>query len=162
MKIKMTNRENRKERPRKTVFMTEVQVEYIREEMSKEVEGVVAGDNNEMKEYKIEELDSSRKTNYRKGQNLSKDEVINLFNEISSDAKNNNYYVGITCNPEQREEAHNADFLAVVDCPSMEAAKELEKSADKYGFDAGSVQGNVHKSSSKKVYIYKKTQKTKE
>lgn len=112
--------------------------------------------------YIIMELPVFLGDDYFVGQLLSKDEVINLFNEISSDAKKSKYYVGITCNPEQREEAHNADFLAIVDCPSMEAAKELEKSADKYGFDAGSVQGNVHKSSSKKVYIYKKTQKTKE
>lgn len=115
-----------------------------------------------MKTYKIEDLDASRKTEYRKGQNLTKEEVIALFKEISSDAANNKYYVGITCNPEEREDAHNANFLAVVDCPDMEAAKDFEKTAAEYNFDAGKVQANVHKPESKKVYIYKKTPKTKE
>lgn len=114
----------------------------------------INGESNE-KEYQIIDLDSSRHTNYHVGQNLSQKEVMDLFNEISGDAKNSNYYVGITCDPEARENAHDANFLAVVDCPSMEAAKELEKMADKYGFDAGKVQGNIHLKKSKKVYIFK-------
>lgn len=109
--------------------------------------------------YEIEELDSSRHTSYRVGQNLNKDEVIELFKEISSDAKNNEYRVGITCNPGRRENEHDANFLAVIDCPSVDKANDLEKLADKYGFDAGSVQGNVLKTESKKVYIYTKRAK---
>lgn len=106
------------------------------------------------KEYKIEELNFEHK-NYNKGDLLTKDGVISLFCEISKHAANNQYYVGVTCNPEEREDAHNAKFLAVVDCPSMEAAGELEKQFDKKGFDAGKLQANLHKSKSKKIYIYK-------
>ena len=99
---------------------------------------------------------------YQKGNKLSKDEVIALFKKIKGHADANQFYVGITCDPDRREGEHKADFLAVVDCPTMEAAQDLEARADEYGFDAGDVQGNVHKSSSKKVYIYKKTPDTEE
>lgn len=106
--------------------------------------------------YEIEELDSSRQTNYHEGQNLSEDEVMNLFNEISADAKNSKYRVGITCDPDRREDEHDANFLAVIGCPSVDKANELEKLADKYGFDAGKHVGNAHLSKSTKVYIFKK------
>lgn len=113
------------------------------------------------KEYYIEDLNIELE-NYSIGDKLTKKEVLSLFNDISAHKSNSDYYVGITCNPNDREDDHNADFLAVVDCPSMEAAKELERLLDKEDYDAGKVQGNVHKSSSKKVYIYRKTPKTKE
>lgn len=110
--------------------------------------------------YKVEELSFDYSNNYYEGDELSKEDVMELFNEISSHASNNKYYVGITCNPDRRERDHKADFLAVVDCPSVEKANELEKEANKYGFDAGYAVGNAHNEDSTKVYIYKKTPKT--
>lgn len=156
MIIKRTNGESRKESPKKTVFMTEAQVEYIQEELSKEAEGIKTDENKGKKEYGIEELDSSRQTNYQEGQHLSNEEVMELFNEISADAKNSNYRVGITCDPERREKEHGKTFLAVVDCPSVDKANELEALAGQYGFDAGEHVANAFKPNSRKVYIFKK------
>ena len=116
--------------------------------------------NKEEKEYHIEELSFAYSNKYYEGDELDRAEVMELFNEISSHASNNKYYVGITYDPNRREGEHNADFLAVIDCPSVEKANELEKMADKYGFDAGYAVGNAHNEDSTKVYIYKKTPKT--
>ena len=113
-----------------------------------------------MKDYKIEELSLAYSDTYYEGDKLDKNEVMDLFNEISSHASNNKYYVGITCNPDRREGEHKADFLAVIDCPSVEKANELEEMADKYGFDAGYSVGNAHNEDSTKVYIYKKSPNT--
>ena len=110
--------------------------------------------------YKVEELSLTYSKNYYEGDELNKEEVIELFNEISSHASNNKYYVGITCDPNRREGEHKADFLAVIDCPSVDKANELEKMADKYRFDAGYAVGNAHNEDSTKVYIYKKTPQT--
>lgn len=110
----------------------------------------------ERKEYEIEELDSSRQTSYHEGQQLSEEEVMGLFEEIGGDAKNSKYRVGITCDPDRREKEHDATFLAVIGCPSVDKANELEELADKYGFDAGEHVGNAFLKKSKKVYIFKK------
>lgn len=110
--------------------------------------------------YYVEELSFDYSDNYYEGDELNKVEVMALFNEISSHASNNKYYVGITCNPDRREGEHKADFLAVIDCPSVEKANELEEMADKYGFDAGYAVGNAHNEDSTKVYIYKKSPNT--
>lgn len=157
MRIKRTKGENRTERPdrpKKTVFVTKEQVDYIQEELSKEAEGINVDENGGGKEYEIEELDSSRQTSYHEGQQLSEEEVMGLFEEISGDAKNSNYRVGITNDPARREKEHDKSFLAVVGCPSVEKANALEALADEYGFDAGEHVGNASKG--KKVYIFKK------
>lgn len=104
--------------------------------------------------YEIEELDSSRQTSYHEGQQLSEEEVMGLFEEISGDAKNSNYRVGITNDPARREKEHDKTFLAVVGCPSVDKANGLEALAGQYGFDAGEHVGNASKG--KKVYIFKK------
>lgn len=111
--------------------------------------------------YTIEALDGTIQTSHFMGETLSKLQVMGLFDEIRTSAKNT-YYVGITCNPERREKEHKADFLAVINCPSVWRANELEKEADKYGFDAGKHVGNATNIRSTKVYIYKKTDETAE
>ncbi len=111
--------------------------------------------------YTIEELPFSI-DDYFVGQLLDKDEVIDLFNEISAHKSNSGYYVGITCDPDRREREHNAEFLAVVDCPSVEKANELEKLLEKEDFETGGATGNGYKPSTTKVYIYRISRKTKE
>jgi hypothetical protein len=157
MIIKRTKEENkteRQERPKKTVFVTKEQVDYIQEELSKEAEGINVDENGGGKEYEIEELDSSRQTSYHEGQHLSNEEVMDLFDEIRGEAKKSNYRVGITCDPDRREKEHDTTFLAVVGCPSVDKANALEILAGEYGFDAGEHVGNASKG--KKVYIFKK------
>ena len=110
-------------------------------------------------DYVIEELQVEL-AGYSQGKKLTKEGVKALFDAIRRHAAANKYYVGITCDPSRREGEHNADFLAVVTCPNKDKANEMEKALDDKGFDAGSSVGNVHKSKSKKVYIYKKTSKT--
>lgn len=107
------------------------------------------------KSYDLEELDTSCYTKYHIGQNLTKEDVITLFNEISAHKSNKGYYVGITCDPDRRAQEHNAEFLAVIECPSLEKANELEKLLDKEGFETGDATGNGHKPTTKKVYIYR-------
>ena len=110
-------------------------------------------------EYIVEEL----KVNilgYAKGKKLTKEGVATLFREISKEGTKNNYYVGITCDPERREGEHEAEFLAVIGCPNKDKANELEKAMGYTGFDAGDAVGNVHNPESNKVYIYKKTNET--
>ena len=63
--------------------------------------------------YVIEELDSSRQTNYHEGQQLSEEEVMDLFDEIRGAAKKSNYRVGITCDPDRREKEHDTTFLCL-------------------------------------------------
>lgn len=109
--------------------------------------------------YIIEDIDTSIKTKHFVGEKISKLQVMGLFDEIKTSAKNS-YYVGITCNPERREKEHKTEFLAVVNCSSVKKANELEKEADKFGFDTGKLSGNANNEDSTKVYIYKKTNKT--
>lgn len=109
--------------------------------------------------YVVEEL-KVKLAGYTQGESLTKDGVIALFDAISKYAEANKYYVGITCDPNRREEEHNAEFLAVIACPNKDKANEMEKALSGEGYDAGGAVGNVHNSDSKKVYIYKKTPKT--
>lgn len=111
------------------------------------------------KEYVVEEL-KVELAGYTQGDKLTKDGVIAMFDAISKHAAANNYYVGITCDPDRREGEHKAEFLAVIGCPNKDKANELESELSCEGYDAGDAVGNVHKSQSKKVYIYKKTSKT--
>lgn len=110
-------------------------------------------------EYVVEDL-NVKISGYKKGETLTKDGVIALFGAISNDAAAKKYYVGITCDPERREDEHNAEFIAVIACPNKNKANEMEKALSGEGYDAGDAVGNVHKVQSKKVYIYKKTPKT--
>lgn len=113
------------------------------------------------KDYKIEKLDF-KLDNHDAGDNLTKEGVISLFNEISAHKSNSGYYVGITCDPDRRAREHKAEFLAVVECPSVEKANELEKLLEKEDFETGGATGNGHKPSTTKVYIYRISRKTKE
>lgn len=106
--------------------------------------------------YTIEELPFEYSEKYYEGDELSKEEVMDLFEEISGNAKNSKYRVGITCDPDRRAKEHDKTFLAVIGCPSVNKANELEELADKYGFDAGEHVGNAFLKKSKKVYIFKK------
>ena len=106
--------------------------------------------------YKVEELPFEYSEKYYEGDELSKEEVMDLFEEISGNAKNSKYRVGITCDPDRRAKEHDKTFLAVIGCPSVNKANELEELADKYGFDAGEHVGNAFLKKSKKVYIFKK------
>lgn len=112
------------------------------------------------KPYVIEKL--TIKSIFHVGQNLSMDEVIDLFKHICSNANKGGYYVGITCAPKRREGEHEAAFLAVIKCQSVDDANNLERELSKIGFDAGKHVGNVHNEDSTKVYIYKKTDSTTE
>lgn len=112
-----------------------------------------------LEEYVVEEL-KVKLAGYTHGESLTKDGVIALFDAISKYAEANKYYVGITCDPNRREEEHNAEFLAVIACPNKDKANEMEKALSGEGYDAGGAVGNVHNSDSKKVYIYKKSPKT--
>lgn len=110
-------------------------------------------------DYVIEELNVVL-SGYTKGDKLTKDGVVALFDAISKHAEANKYYVGITCDPNRREEEHNAEFLAVIACPNKDKANDMERTLSGEGYDAGGAVGNVHNSDSKKVYIYKKSPKT--
>ena len=110
-------------------------------------------------EYIVEEL-RVELARYTKGDRLTKDGDIALFNAISKHAAAKKYYVGITCDLDRREGEHSAEFLAVIACPDKDKANDLEMTLDGKGYDAGDAVGNVHKVQSKKVYIYKKTSQT--
>ena len=112
-----------------------------------------------LEEYVVEELHVEQ-TGYTKGKKLKKEDVVALFKAIQKNAAANNFYVGITCDPDRREGEHKAEFLAVIACPDKNMANDLEKTLDSKGYDAGDAVGNVHKAQSRKVYIYKKTSQT--
>lgn len=112
--------------------------------------------------YKIEKLDTTKFTTHKEGDEISKQQVVNLFNQIKGHAKAQNYRVGITCDPNRREGEHNAEFLAVIQCENNDQANELECLFDDKQYDAGKRVGNTFLPKSKKVYIYKKGPETKE
>lgn len=97
---------------------------------------------------------------YHVGNEISKTEVVKIFRYISWNANKDDYYVGITCNPERREDEHNATFLAVINCPGVEEANQLEQILSGDDFDAGALVGNAHNEDSTKVYIYRKNVET--
>ena len=102
--------------------------------------------------YRVDEINSSN-SETKVGKILSKKEVISLFEAISA-GNNWQYYVGITGRVREREEEHNAKFLAVIGCPSVDEANELEELAKANGFYTGDATGNGHDEETTKLYIY--------
>lgn len=106
------------------------------------------------KEYRVEEINTEELMSVEEGDMLGKTDVISLFEEISG-GNNSEYYVGITGRVRDREKEHNAEFLAVVDCPSVDKANGLEELANAKGFNTGGAAGNGHEKGTTEVYIYK-------
>lgn len=104
--------------------------------------------------YRVEEINTFDVAT-EEGEILNQEGVISLFEEISA-GNNGRYYVGITGRVRDREKEHNAHFLAVVGCSSVDEANELEEIAKSYGYDTGGATGNGHDEDTTKVYIYKK------
>ena len=105
------------------------------------------------REYRVEEINTEEFMSVEEGDKLSKNEVISLFEEIS-EGNNGKYYVGITGRVRDREKEHNAEFLAVVDCPSVDKANGLEELAKANDFYTGKATGNGHEEDTTKLYIY--------
>lgn len=86
-----------------------------------------------------------------------------LSNKVDPKGKRYKYYVGKTSNKrlKKREEEHNAEFMYVCHNNSAEEADEIEKEADKAGFDAGTP-GNGGNEKSSDNYCYRKGPETKE
>jgi len=103
--------------------------------------------------YWIEEINTEEFI-AQEGKILTQIGVIDLFEEISS-GKNDKYYVGITGRVREREKEHNAVFLAVIDCQSLDKANDLEELAKANGFYTGGATGNGHEEDTTKLYIYK-------
>lgn len=110
----------------------------------------------DFKGYSIEELNSKAAMPYQVGQQVSQNDVISLFDYLCGGRPRGDFYVGITCDVEQREEEHATDFTAVINCHTLENANALEIYAHEKGFDTGGLAGNAHDDKSIKVYIYKK------
>lgn len=106
------------------------------------------------KVYRVDEINTEELISAQEGDKFSKNEVISFFEEISA-GNNGRYYVGITGRVREREKEHNAEFLAVVDCLSLEKANNLEELAKSNGFYTGEATGNGHDDSTTKLYIYK-------
>lgn len=86
--------------------------------------------------------------------------VADFFSHIANGKDKKDFYVGITNDPDRREDEHNANFLGLVKCKSEAEAKELETELNGKGFDTGSRPANGGKKDTKFVYVYKKTSKT--
>lgn len=87
--------------------------------------------------------------------------AIAYFERICNGEDPQGHYVGITNNPDRREDEHCAEFLGVVKCKSEDEAKILEKAMAKI-FDTGRRPANGGTKDTKYVYIYKKGPETKE
>lgn len=116
--------------------------------------------NNSNTMYKIEKLDTDKFTTHHEGEEISLQQVKNIFKQIADDKNLHSHRVGITCDVDRREKEHNTEFDLVVCCANKDKANELEGILEEMGFDAGDSVGNVHLSKSKKVYIYKKSRLT--
>lgn len=107
----------------------------------------------EFETYTIKELQANI-PDYRIGQPLTKNGVIELFDAIRGTSSASDYQVGITCDIDRREGEHDADFLAIINCSNIEDANELEKFAHTKGYYTGLLPGNAHKSESIYLYIF--------
>lgn len=103
--------------------------------------------------YRVEEINTYDVAT-KEGDSISQKEIISLFEEISG-GNNEKYYVGITGRVRIREKEHNAVFLAVIDCQSLDKANKLEELTKARGFYTGGSTGNGHDEDTTKLYIYK-------
>ena len=107
-----------------------------------------------IEKYKVDEINTECLLGIEEGSILSANDVMRLFKYICA-FNTNEYYVGITGRVRDREKEHNAEFLAVIGCPSLDDANYLEEYAKKKGFFTGGATGNGHDEDTTKVYIYK-------